>query len=316
MASPAAYSPIQLTPTSTPATSTQAATAFAVGRLKTRLRRRAAPSALLPTAHPLSFPPPVGGDRAPARTHALPAPKWPKYVPPLTPEQRRISNDFMRHWHRLLPRHFSVVERFNHGYPVRHAPRDFTTTLEIGAGLGEHLAHEPLTPEQARHYHTLELRENMSRAIRARFPHVRAVTGDCQQRLGEFPDGYFDRVLAIHVLEHLPNLPAAIREAYRLCNKQRGVFTVLIPCEGSPAYTLARRISAQRFFERRYKQPYEWFISREHINRPREIMAELKPWFATAQRTFFPLLLPATWCNLCIGLTLIPRKNAPRTAAA
>ena len=35
-------------------------------------------------------------------------------------------------------------------------------------------------------------------------------------------DGYFDRILAVHVLEHLPNLPAAIRECYRLCNKTKG----------------------------------------------------------------------------------------------
>ena len=246
------------------------------------------------------------------RIHTAPAPKWPKYIPPLTPEQQEISNDFMKYWHKLLPRHFSIVERFNHGYPVWHAPPNFKTTLEIGAGLGEHIIHEPLTEEQTRNYHTLELRENMSRQIKIRFPKVQAVTGDCQQRLDGFPDGYFDRILAIHVLEHLPNLPAAIREAYRLCNKKTGVFSVVIPCEGSPAYTLARRISAQRVFERRYKQSYQWFIGREHINRPHEIMEELKPYFATAQRSFFPLLLPATACNLCIGLTLRPRKGAPR----
>ena len=279
--------------------------AFLAARVQSRHRRR--PPAPAPAALPR---PPIDARSSclSPRSHALPAPKWPKHVPPLTSEQRRISNDFMRHWHKLLPRHFSVVERFNHGYPVRNAPRDFRTTLEIGAGLGEHIAHEKLTTEQAANYHTLELRENMSRAIRARFPGVRAVTGDCQDRLDEFPDGYFDRVLAVHVLEHLPNLPAAVREAHRLCNKERGVFTVVIPCEGSPAYTLARRLSAQRFFERRYKQKYDWFIRREHINRPHEILAELRPWFATAKRSFFPLLLPATWCNLCIGLTLRPRK--------
>ena len=116
-------------------------------------------------------------------------------------------------------------------------------------------------------------------------------------------------------LELEPAEAEGVREAYRLCNKKSGVFSVVIPCEGSPAYTLARRVSAQRVFERRYKQSYHWFISREHINRPNEIMEELKPYFATAQRSFFPLLLPATACNLCIGLTLRPRKDAPRARA-
>ena len=275
------------------------------GAAPRRVRRPAATASYTPSP---AYPPPWA---APARTHGARAPKWPKHVPPLTAEQTAIGNDFMAYWHSLLPRHFSLIERFNHGYPVWHAPRTFKTTLEIGAGLGEHIVHEPLTAEQQRHYYALELRPNMARAIQERFPKINSIVGDCQERL-DFPDGYFDRILAIHVLEHLPNLPATVREAYRLCDKQRGVLSVVIPCEGSPAYTLARRISAQRVFEKRYGQSYQWFISREHINRPHEIMEELKPYFATAQRSFFPLLLPTTTCNLCIGLTLRPRKGAPR----
>jgi len=239
--------------------------------------------------------------------------KWPKTFPPLTPEQQRISDDFMKHWHEVLPNKFGVIDRFNHSYPVRNAPRDFVRTLEIGAGIGEHLKYETLTPQQEAEYHALELRENMSAAIRERFPRVQTVTGDCQARLPH-ADGHFDRILAIHVLEHLPDLPAAVREMYRLCDKERGVFSIVIPCEGSLAYTLARRVSAQRIFERRYKQPYKWFIEREHVNRPHEILAELSPYFEVSHRRFFPFrFVPATFCNLVIGLTLTPRKRAAGT---
>ena len=72
-------------------------------------------------------------------------PKWPKSVPSLTDEQRRISDDFMKYWHEVLPRKYGVVETFNHEYAVKHAPKTFRTTLEIGAGLGEHLNYEVLT---------------------------------------------------------------------------------------------------------------------------------------------------------------------------
>jgi SAM-dependent methyltransferase len=237
----------------------------------------------------------------------MPLHQWPKTFPPLTAEQERIRDDFMKYWHEVLPRRFGIVEKFNHLYPVRHAP-EFRRTLEIGAGLGEHLEYERLTPEQEQNYHALELRENMSREIRRRFPRVQTITGDCQQRL-PFPDGAFDRVLAIHVLEHLPNLPAAIAEVYRVCDKERGVFSVVIPCEGSLAYTLARRCSAQRLFERRYHQPYRWFIEREHINVPAEILGALEPYFTVGHRSFFPIPLPLLFCNLVIGLTLQPRKT-------
>jgi hypothetical protein len=240
--------------------------------------------------------------------------RWPKTFPLLTPDQVRISNDFMKYWHEVLPKKFGLIDRFNHSYPVRTAPDGFSRTLEIGAGIGEHLKYERLTPQQEAEYHALELRENMSAAIRERFPRIRTVTADCQERLPH-PDGYFDRILAIHVLEHLPNLPQAAREIYRLCDKVRGVFSVVIPCEGGLAYSLARRISAQWIFEKRYGQPYKWFIEREHVNRPHEILGELYPYFAVSHRRFFPFpFLPAVWCNLVIGLTLKPRKQALSTA--
>ncbi|MDB6032994.1 MAG: class SAM-dependent methyltransferase [Verrucomicrobiales bacterium] len=232
---------------------------------------------------------------------------WPKTIPPLTPEQQQISDDFMRHWHEVLPKKYGVVDDFNHGYPVRHAPGEFLTTLEIGAGLGEHLAYETLTPEQQANYVALELRANMAEVIQQRFPAVQTSVGDCQGRL-DFPAGHFERILAIHVLEHLPNLPVAIREMHRLCHPQHGVFSVVIPCEGGLAYSMARKISAQRVFERRYHQSYNWFIEREHINRPAEILRELEPFFTIEHRSFFPLKIPAIWCNLCIGLTLRPKS--------
>lgn len=228
---------------------------------------------------------------------------WPKSIPPLTPEQARISDDFMKHWHEVLPSCYGLVDSFNHRYPVEHAPETFLRTLELGAGSGTHLEYETLTPEQRANYYALELRNNMADEIRRRFPGVQTEVADCQQEL-RFADGYFDRILAIHVLEHLPNLPATIREMHRLCHPTRGTFSVVIPCEGGAAYSLARRISAQRVFERRYKQSYRWFIEREHVNRPHEIMAELSPYFEIAHRSWFPLLLPLVNMNLCIGLTL------------
>jgi SAM-dependent methyltransferase len=236
---------------------------------------------------------------------------WPKVLAPLTREQQHINDDFVHYWHEVLPRRYSFIERFNHSYPIRAAQGYFVRTLEIGAGLGEHLEYEDLTPLQRAEYYALELREGMSRRIAERFPDVQVLTGDCQKRL-PFNDGYFDRILAIHVLEHLPNLPAAIRELHRVCDKDTGFFHVVIPCEGSFAYSLARRISAQRIFEKRYNQSYKWFYQREHINRPREILRELKRYFSVTGRSFFPIPLPFLFCNLVIGLTLKPRPEMRR----
>lgn len=231
--------------------------------------------------------------------------KWPKVFPPLTPEQEAVSNDFMRLWHEELPRKYQFVDSFGHNFVARTAPASFLRTLEIGAGLGEHLAYESLSAEQEAGYHALDLRPNMIEGLARRFPRVMGVVGDCQARL-DFPDGHFDRIIAIHVLEHLPDLPAALAELRRLL-APGGRFSVVIPCEGGLAYSLARRISAQRLFEKRYKQSYAWFIEREHVNRPDEIFEELARHFRIEGSRHFPFPVPLVFCNLCIGLSLAPR---------
>ncbi len=200
---------------------------------------------------------------------------------------------------------YDAINRFNHQYAVTHRPARFTRTLEIGAGLGDHLAYECLTPEQRANYYAVDLRENISDELRRRVPDIQVVTADCQERL-PFPDGFFDRVLAVHVLEHLPNLPAAIAELRRVC-ADLGSLAVVIPCEGSFAYGVARRLSAQRVFRRRYPgQDYRWYIEREHVNRAAEVVEELQRAFRVEHRRFFPIPVPTEWCNLVIGLTLSP----------
>jgi SAM-dependent methyltransferase len=232
--------------------------------------------------------------------------KWPKVLPPLDPEQQRINDDFMLYWHEVFATKLGFADRWNHRYVVRHAPRVFTRTLEIGAGLGEHIAWEKLNPKQESEYVAIELRESMAQKMRVRFPRITVMVADVQEGL-PFPDNYFDRVVAVHVLEHLPNLPMAIREVHRVCTCD-ATLSVVIPCEGSAATTIARRVSAQRLYERRYGCSYELFIRREHINLPHEITEELLQFFGITHRSFFQVPLPIVWCNLFIGMTLRPRK--------
>jgi SAM-dependent methyltransferase len=231
----------------------------------------------------------------------LPKPKWPKVLSPLSPEQERIRNDFVKHWLEVLPKRYGLFERFNHRYPLLSMKAQ-CRTLEIGAGLGAHLAFEDLA---AQDYHVVELRPELVEQLRARFPMVKSVVGDCQETM-DYPPAYFDRVLAIHVLEHLPNLPRALDEIDRVL-RPGGLLSVVLPCEGGFAYSLARRISARRIFERRYKQSYDWFIANEHINRPHEILPELLAHFELRHRRFFPCAIPLVPLNLVFGMTLAKR---------
>jgi SAM-dependent methyltransferase len=225
--------------------------------------------------------------------------KWPKALPALPSRQQAIADEFMHHWHQVLPRRYGAIEKFNHNYPLRHLPVGKKwRTLELGAGIGTHLESEPLDRQE---YHCIELRPDMADEIRRKYPSVVTVTGDCQQRI-PYSDHYFDRVVVVHVLEHLPNLPAAIAEIDRV-TKPEGLFAAVLPCDPGLAYELARKVSAERLFKAKYGIPYRWLARREHINSPKEILQEIRRRFDIFDMVYFPLVVPVVNLNLCIGVT-------------
>ncbi len=227
---------------------------------------------------------------------------FPKKIPPLTSEQKLIKDDFMEHWLKVLRNNYGIVDKFNHKTVVKNRPINFQKTLEIGAGIGEHLNYEKLNDYQNRNYYAMDIRENLLKILSKEHPNIKTIVGDCEKQLN-FENNFFDRIIAIHVLEHLPNLPNTISEVARVL-KDKGVFQIVIPCEGSIAYTLARKISAERIFKKKYNSSYDWFIKSEHVNLPYEIFNELKKKFIIIKKTYFPIPIPLESCNLCIGVNL------------
>ena len=230
---------------------------------------------------------------------------WPKQIPELSQAQVHAREDFMVHWHQVLPKKYGMIEKFNHVGAFTHPIEPGTRTLEIGAGLGAHIEFEDLSKQE---YVANELRAEMGKVIQTRFPNVEVIIGDVQDGLSAATHS-FDRVLAVHVLEHLPRLPQALREIKRVL-KPGGYFQVVIPCEGSLAYTIARNISARRIFEKRYKMSYDFLPACEHVNLAREITYALKQEFNVDKQRFFPFsFLPIEMCNLVISMLCRPKNT-------
>ena len=230
--------------------------------------------------------------------------KWPKQLPVLTKEQKGMHDDFMKYWHEeILPKRYQVIENFNHGFPLKNC-RQGGNVLEVGAGVGEHISYENLTNTN---YYALEMRQEMSQVIKKRFPDVNVIVGDCQEQIS-FQDNFFDKVITIHVLEHLPNLPAALKGIHRVL-KADGEFCVVIPCEGGLAHRTARNISVKPIFQRRYGISHELYTKCEHVNTAKEVIEELKPYFKISKSSFFPLGIPSININLAIGIILNPIKT-------
>ena len=204
---------------------------------------------------------------------------WPKVLPPVDPDEQAVIDDAIKRWHENLPGSYR--------------------TIEIGAGLGEQLAYEDLSRQD---YTCVEMRAEMASTIEDRYPSVTTLVGDCQQRL-PLDDASFDRAIAVHVLEHLPDLPRALDEVHRLL-RPGGRLSIVIPCDPGLVYGIGRRFTAQREFEKRYKLPYEIFIKREHINAPAEILELVRERFDVEHRRFFPLRVPIVDLNVCMGVTV------------
>lgn len=225
--------------------------------------------------------------------------KWPKGIPELTVQQKAIKQDWVEYWLNSYGKKFGFVERFNHTYATKIGIFPQCKTLEIGAGLGDHLKYENFTLQD---YTAVEIVPEYARIIAERYPQIRVLTQDCQNRL-PFDDNHIDRILAIHVLEHLPDLPRALDEFARILNKN-GKFIVVLPCEGGYLYSLSRQISSKRMFEKRYHQKYDWLIQSDHLNNVDEVLFELNLRFNIINAKFFPFLIPSSKLNLCIGLTM------------
>ena len=228
---------------------------------------------------------------------------FPKNIPELNSEDQKIHDDFVKSWLRELnKKQYNLIENFNHQYSVKYLLknnfRNNINTLELGCGIGSHLNYEDLTSQN---YHVVDIRENVLKEVKKKNKNINILQSDVQKKM-PFDDGYFDRINAIHILEHLNNLPSCIDEVYRLL-KNDGIFQVVIPCDPGFFYKICRNISAKRIFEKKYKRNYDTFIKREHINTPNEILGIINESFENIDTNYFPFKIPVINLNLCIGLT-------------
>jgi SAM-dependent methyltransferase len=227
---------------------------------------------------------------------------WPKTPPVLSAEQSAAREQFMLLWHQILPSRYRRIESFNHGFPASLPVVMGSRTLEIGAGIGGHLPFENLRSQE---YYALELRQEFCHELAKRLGPERVICGDIQDPLA-LPAAQFDRIVAVHVLEHLPRLPDALEQIGRLLRND-GVFDVVLPCEGELAYSVARKISAERVFRRRFKMDYTPIVRNEHVSNYDEIVTELLTRFRAQTTRFFPFRIPVASINLCVGMRLVKK---------
>ena len=117
----------------------------------------------------------------------------------------------------------------------------------------------------------------------------------------------FDRTIATHVLEHIPNPHLAIKEWTRI-TKAGGVLSILIPTDPGLLWRLSRRLGPRR---NAIKQgiAYDYIMAREHVNSCTNLLALLRHYFQNTNESWWPLsIIRSVDMNLFVALNIIKDK--------
>lgn len=112
----------------------------------------------------------------------------------------------------------------------------------------------------------------------------------------DFPDDHADRLIATHVLEHLPRPHEVLREWVRVL-KPGGVLTLVLPCDPGVAWRLGRYALVRRKLMRTGFE-YDYWMAREHINPINVLVAFCRHYFALINELWWPTRIPSMDANL------------------
>lgn len=174
----------------------------------------------------------------------------------------------------------------------------FARVLEVGAGTGIHIDHVRHSFDD---YVMTDLNPPMLQSAAGRQIVRRGkgrITAEVQDATAlSYADESFDRIIAAHVLEHLPEPYKVIREWERVL-KKGGILSLVLPCDPGVAWRLGRAVGARRKFIRA-GIAYDYWMAREHINAINSLAAFLDFYFPGAQSAQWkPFGIPSMDLNL------------------
>ena len=152
----------------------------------------------------------------------------------------------------------------------------FPRVLEVGAGTGVHLRH-------VRHgfseYIMSDLNVPMldSASLRTADTQGRVTTMTQDATALDFEDQSFDRIIAAHVLEHLPSPHMVLREWIRVL-RPGGVLSLVLPCDPGLGWRLGRAVGARKKFVKAGIE-YDYWMAREHVNAINNLVAFIRYYF-------------------------------------
>ncbi|WP_027925675.1 class I SAM-dependent methyltransferase [Pseudomonas sp. URMO17WK12:I12] len=183
----------------------------------------------------------------------------------------------------------------------------FGRVLEIGAGTGEHL---PFVRHTFDHYILSDLDgttlERAKEKLAGKYDQKVSFVTQAGSEL-EYPDNTFDRVVAVHVLEHICQ-PHLVLKEWRRVLKQGGILSILIPTDPGMAWRFGRHLGPRK---KAIAQgiAYDYVMAREHVNSCNNLIALLRHYFPGSTESWWPFPVSSIDLNLFFAFHAVVNKE-------
>jgi phosphatidylethanolamine/phosphatidyl-N-methylethanolamine N-methyltransferase len=169
--------------------------------------------------------------------------------------------------------------------------------VEVGAGTGHHL---PYVTQKFKQYVMTDGSDDMLAIAREKYAQElaagRLVIEKQDATALTYPDHSFDRLIATHVLEHLPNPVAVLREWNRVV-RPGGLLSIVLPCDPGLFWRLGRYFGPRRN-AKRLGIAYDYLEAAEHINPIYNLVVFIRHHFEAVRETWYPARIPVPDLNL------------------
>jgi phosphatidylethanolamine/phosphatidyl-N-methylethanolamine N-methyltransferase len=198
--------------------------------------------------------------------------------------EKTLAGSFLQKSHFLLEQSLPKLEGLK-------------TVLEVGAGSGHHFPHVRRSFEK--YIMTDGSAEMLGIAMEKYSQEVSSGLLAIEQQDAtclSYSDDSADRLIATHVLEHLPNPVDVLKEWNRVV-RPGGIISIILPCDPGLLWRLGRHFGPRRN-AKKLGLAYDYLQAAEHINSIFNLVVFIRHHFEDVSESWYPINLPLPDLNL------------------
>jgi len=171
------------------------------------------------------------------------------------------------------------------------------TILEVGAGSGHHFAY--VEKNFSKYIMTDASQDMLSIASEKYQKEISTGLLEIDEQNAtalSYPDHSVDRLIATHVLEHLPDPVSVLKEWNRVV-RPGGIISIVLPCDPGLLWRFGRYLGPRRNAKKK-GIAYDYLQAAEHINSIFNLVVFMRHHFEDLSESWYPAMVPVPDLNL------------------